>query len=75
MKSVAAQGTPEKRAAAEEQFAAHKSPDLVKTELARRLEAEDPVERLAREKIRLEKTIATLTARLEQVEKSLQNAH
>lgn len=75
MKIVAAQGTPEKRAAAEEQFAAHKSPDLVKTELARRLEAEDPVERLAREKIRLEKTIATLTARLEQVEKSLQNAH
>ena len=75
MKSVAAQGTPEKRAAAGEQFAADKSPGLVKTELARRLEAEDPVERLAREKIRLEKTIATLTARLEQVEKSLQNAH
>ena len=75
MKIVAAQVTPEKRAAAEEQFAAHKSPDLVKTELARRLEAEDPVERLAREKIRLEKTIATLTARLEQVEKSLRDSH
>lgn len=75
MKIVAAQATPEKRAAAEEQFAAHRSPDLVKTELSRRLEAEDPVERLAREKMRLEKTIATLTARLEQVEKTLQNAH
>lgn len=74
MKIVAAQPNAERRAAAEEQFTAHRSPDLVKTELARKLEAEDPVERLAREKIRLEKTIATLTARLEQVEKSLQNA-
>lgn len=74
MKIVAAQPNAERRAAAEEQFTAGRSPDLVKTELARKLDAEDPVERLAREKIRLEKTIATLTARLEQVEKSLKNA-
>lgn len=75
MKIVAAQPTAEGRAAAEEKFFARQSPDSVKTELSRKLEAEDPVERLAREKIRLERTIANLTARLEKVEESLRSAH
>ncbi|HHU36219.1 MAG TPA: hypothetical protein GXZ47_03220 [Treponema sp.] len=75
MKTVAAQPTAEGRAAAEEKFTARRSPDSVKTELSRKLEAEDPVERLAKEKIRLEKTIATLTARLEKIEESLRSSH
>jgi len=71
MKIVASQPTPEKRAAAEKQFNAHRSPDTVKVNLARRVEDEDPKERLEKEKRRLEKTIAMLQSRLDHVEQSL----
>ena len=73
MKIVAAQPTPERRAAAEQQFIAHRSPDSVKVNLAKKLEDEDPKERLEKEKKRLEKTIVMLKSRLDQVEQSLSN--
>jgi hypothetical protein len=73
MKIVAAQPTPERRAAAEQQFVAHRSPDFVKVNLAKKLEDEDPKERLEKEKKRLEKTIVMLKSRLDQVEQSLSN--
>lgn len=73
MKIVASQPTPEKRMAAEQQFNAHRSPDLVKVNLAKKIEDEDPKERLEKEKRRLEKTIAMLKSRLDQVEQSLSN--
>lgn len=73
MKIVAAQPTQEKRVAAEQQFFARRSPDSVKAALAKKAEEEDPKERLEKEKKRLEKTIAMLSSRLEQVEQSLSN--
>jgi hypothetical protein len=73
MKIVASQPTPEKRAAAEQQFFSRRSPDAVKVNLARTVEDEDPRDRLQKEKKRLEKTIAMLTSRLDQVEQSLSN--
>ena len=73
MKVVASQPTPERRAEAERQFTAHRSPDSVKVNLARNVEDEDPKERLEKEKRRLEKTIAMLRSRLDQVEQSLSN--
>ncbi len=71
MKIVAAQGTPEKRMEAERQFSAHRSPDSVKMNLSKKIESEDPKERLEKEKRRLEKTIAMLQSRLDQVERNL----
>jgi prefoldin subunit 5 len=41
--------------------------------LARAVDSEDPVERLLKEKNRIERTIASLQSRLEQVEQSLQS--
>jgi hypothetical protein len=75
MKIVAAQPTPERRMAAEQQLTSHRSPDAVKVGLSRKPEDEDedPKDRLEKEKKRLEKTIAMLTARLDQVEQSLSN--
>ena len=73
MKVVASQPTPEKRAEAERQFTAHRSPDSVKVNLSRNAEDEDPKERLEKEKRRLEKTIAMLKSRLDQVEQTLSN--
>jgi len=73
MKIVASQPTPERRAAAEQQFTAHRSPDSVKVNLARKVEDEDPKDRLEKEKKRIEKTIAMLQSRLDQVEQSLSN--
>lgn len=73
MKIVASQPTPERRAAAEQQFTAHRSPDSVKVNLARKAEEEDPKDRLEKEKRRLEKTILMLRSRLDQVEQSLSN--
>jgi len=71
MKIVASQPTPEKRMAAEHQFASRHSPDSVKINLAKKIEDEDPKDRLEKEKKRLEKTIAMLKSRLDQVEQSL----
>jgi len=73
MKIVASQSTPEKRDTAEQQLLARRSPDAVKVNLNKKIEDEDPKERLEKEKKRLERTIATLTSRLDQVEQSLSN--
>lgn len=73
MKTVASQGSQEKRLMAQEQLLARKSPDSVKVALSKPAQEEDPKEHLEKEKRRLEKTIITLQARLEQVEQSLSN--
>jgi hypothetical protein len=61
----------EKRRAAETSLIAGKSPDTVKTALRQKPEAEDPRRDLEKEKLRLERTIASLTKRLEEVEREL----
>jgi hypothetical protein len=67
----------EDRAGAEQALLAGKSPDSVRIAVRRNSLAvpaeEDPRLRLEREKIRLEKTISTLSERLEEVEKELKN--
>jgi hypothetical protein len=60
----------ETRMAAETALLKGKSPDMVKTAIRQKPE-EDPRERLSKEKIRLEHTIASLTKRLEEVEHEL----
>jgi len=61
----------EKRIAAETSLLAGKSPDTVKTALRQKPEEEDPRHRLEKEKSRLQRTIAQLTKRLEEVEREL----
>jgi hypothetical protein len=61
----------EKRLAAENSLLTGKSPDTVKTALRQKDVDEDPRLRLEKEKGRLERTIASLTKRLEEVEKEL----
>lgn len=73
MRIVSSYPTPEKRAEAERQFVSRLSPDEIKVNLARAVDSEDPVERLRKEKNRIERTIASLQSRLEQVEQSLQS--
>jgi hypothetical protein len=58
------------RSAAEAALIKGKSPDTVKIALKKKPE-EDPVSQLEREKSRLERTIATLSKRLEEVKKEL----
>ena len=61
------------RKAAETALIKGKSPDTVKMAM-RKTPEEDPAERLEREKIRLERTIETLSKRLEEVKKELHSA-
>jgi hypothetical protein len=62
----------EDRAAAEEALIKGKSPDMVKTALkARPAKTIDPKESLEKEKLRLERTIASLSRRLEEVKTEL----
>lgn len=63
----------EKRLAAENALLKGKSPDTVKTALRQKGETEDPRHRLEKEKLRLERTIASLTKRLEEVERKLES--
>ncbi|QQO09416.1 hypothetical protein [Breznakiella homolactica] len=62
----------EQRMAAESALLSGKSPDLVKTEIARKPREEDPKVTLEREKLRLERTIDSLTKRLDEVERELE---
>ena len=71
MRFLAAIPNEEKRLAAENSLLTGKSPDSVKIALRQKGEDEDPRLRLEKEKGRLERTIATLTKRLEEVEKEL----
>jgi hypothetical protein len=61
----------ETRMAAETALLKGRSPDTVKTAIRQKPE-EDPRERLSKEKLRLEHTIASLTRRLEEVEHELE---
>lgn len=62
----------EKRAAAESAFISGKSPDIVKIETRKKPEPEDPRDKLEKEKHRLERTIASLSKRLSEVEHKLE---
>ncbi|MDR1950279.1 MAG: hypothetical protein LBQ38_12875 [Spirochaetaceae bacterium] len=62
----------ETRAAAENALLTGKSPDTVKIAARRSPATEDSRERLEKEKIRLERTIASLTRRLDEVEQELE---
>jgi len=59
------------RKAAETALLKNKSPDTVKAAIRQKVKNEDPVLMLEREKNRLERTIETLSKRLEEVKKEL----
>jgi hypothetical protein len=63
----------ENRNAAEKSLLAGKSPDTVKRESMKRPAEEDPKLRLEKEKLRLERTIGSLTKRLDEVERELED--
>jgi len=73
MKFLAGIGNEEKRNAAEASLLSGKSPDTVKTEVRKKPE-EDKKTTLEKEKIRLERTIASLIKRLDEVKKELNTA-
>ncbi len=73
MKVVANIGSQDKRAAAEELLLNKNSPAFAQTSVAKKPPEEEPRRKLEKEKRRLEKTIASLTERLSQVEQSLAN--
>jgi hypothetical protein len=60
------------RAAAEKSLLGGKSPDAVKRETMKKPQEEDPRDRLEKEKLRLERTINSLTKRLDEVERELE---
>jgi hypothetical protein len=62
------------REAAEKSLLKGKSPDTVKMALRSKAEDEDPVLRLEKEKLRLERTIDSLSKRLEEIKKELAGA-
>ena len=74
MRFLASISNEEKRNAAENALLSGKSPDTVKTALKKEAEDSDPRIRLEKEKQRLERTIASLSRRLEEVEKELENS-
>ena len=71
MRFLAGISSEEKRLAAENSLLKGKSPDSVKIALRKKEEAEDPRLRLVKEKTRLERTIASLTKRLKEVERQI----
>ena len=71
MKIVASQRNPQKREEASRLLSEGESPDTVKAALAPAKKEESPRAKLQKEKERLEKSIARMTARLEHVEQSL----
>jgi len=73
MRFVAGIRNSDDRKAAETAFIKGKSPDTVKVQIRGKEKEEDPVERLEKERQRLERTIATLNKRLEEVKMELKN--
>ncbi len=73
MKMIASMASAEKRAIAQEQLLAGKSPDAVRVALKKPSPETDPKTSLEKEKTRLEKTITHLTSKLEMVEEKLAN--
>jgi hypothetical protein len=74
MRFLAGISNEEKRQAAENSLLEGRSPDTVKIALRQKPEPEDPRQSLEKEKLRLERTIASLTKRLEEVERELKDA-
>lgn len=74
MKLVAGIRNEETRAAAEGALLSGKSPDEVRTAVARKPPEEDQRTHLEKEKIRLQKTIDALSRRLDEVERALEEA-
>lgn len=73
MKTVARQSDPEKRKEAENQFLeGGKSPATIKLALQKQQKEENPVDRLVKEKNRLQHTIEMLQHRLQKVEESIE---
>ena len=72
MKTVASFRNEEDRKGAVEAFLAGRSPDMVKAEFGRKPREKEPSERLMQEKKRIEKTIASLSRRLEEIEVRLE---
>jgi hypothetical protein len=62
----------ETRKNAEASLLEGKSPDTVRIEAGRKPAGEDPAQKLEKEKLRLERTIASLSKRLEEVEQELE---
>ena len=73
MRFLAGIGSEEKRTAAENSLLEGKSPDMVKIAARKKPEDEDPREKLEKEKLRLERTIASLSKRLKEVEEELED--
>jgi len=71
MRFVAGIRNTEERKAAEAALIKGKSPDTVKVQVRGKEKEEDPLEILEKEKSRLERTIAALSKRLEEVKKEL----
>ena len=71
MRFLAGISNEEKRVAAENALLTGKSPDTVKIAARQKPEEEDPRIKLEKEKNRLERTIASLSKRLEEVEREL----
>jgi len=71
MRFIAGIRAPDDRKAAEAALIKGKSPDTVKTALAKKPKDEDPARSLEKEKARLERTIETLSKRLDEVNAEL----
>jgi hypothetical protein len=71
MRFLAGISNEDQRAAAEASLLKGKSPDTVKIETRRPAPEEDPRLKLEKEKLRLERTIASLSKRLDEVEREL----
>jgi hypothetical protein len=72
MRIVAGVRDPDKREAAERELRSGKSLETVKAALTKRLEDRDPLAELERERARIQRTIDSLTARLEDIDKSIE---
>jgi hypothetical protein len=72
MKTVASLKTDQERRGAEQAFLDGRSPDAVKAAFGTKPDRDDPAGALEREKRRIERTIASLTARLQEIESRLE---
>lgn len=73
MKIISSIGDAQKRDEAQQQILSGKSPDTVRSMMAKKSQEVDMKTKLEKEKNRLEKTISQLTSRLELVNESLSN--
>ncbi|MDR2111201.1 MAG: hypothetical protein LBP32_07820 [Spirochaetaceae bacterium] len=71
MRFLAGISNGEVRSASENALLAGKSPDSVKIQMGKKPREEDPVTRLEKEKLRLERTIVALSKRLDEVKREL----